>query len=443
VKVFDAAALANRLQTLHGLYGVPKRYMVATSGGMDSVVLLHALSCVPTDIPILALHIDHQLQVKSAEWDAQTDAFAARLGVDYRSVAVAVDVEREGGPEAAARAARYRVFEAELQRGDWLLCAHHQDDQAETLLLNLLRGSGPLGLAAMPACRELGNGLLVRPLLDTPRQALAAYATRCDLTWIDDPSNTDTSFDRNYLRHEIMPRLQQRWPAASAALARSAQLSAEAQALLDALAADDAERLTTSAPHRLSVPQFDKLTPDRQRNALRYVCRQLGVPPPPPGRLAQILNVPDAAEDAQPLIEWQLTELRRYRDELFILTTPPPTPGASGRLSIESPVELGEGLGRLTLEPTKETGISPEVAQNGLIVRYRQGGERLRPTPNGPSQRLKTLLQSAGVLPWMRDRVPLLEASDQLVGVGDLWTDTTFIKTPGYKVVWHNRPQLF
>ena len=332
------------------------------------------------------------------------------------------------GPEAAARQARYRAFEAELKPGDWLLTAHHQDDQAETFLLNALRGSGVRGLAAMPPRRSCGAGLLLRPLLSESRDDLAAYAHRHALEWIDDPANEDQSFDRNLLRHRVLPLLRERWPSAAATLAQSAELARRDSDLLDEVAAQDSG--ATELSKRLDRQVFDALSVPRQRNLVRYVLRRLGLPPAPATALQSVTDeLLPAPPDAEPVVRWRGAEIRRYRDQIYLMTTLPSLANLpSGRLAVDAPLELGNELGRLRLEPAAR-GIDPALASNGFEVRFRQGGERLRIDERGGSRKLKTLLQEAAIVPWMRSRIPLLMLGDRLVAVGDLWTSVDALAT--------------
>ena len=445
---FDERRLRKTLQSIAATEGPPTRFVVGFSGGLDSTALLHALVDAELGRPILALHVDHQLQPDSDQWQQQAQRVAQRLGVDYRSIKAQVNTDSGDGPEAAARNARYAVFRSQLVDGDWLLCAQHLDDQAETLLLNLLRGSGPLGLAGMPLIRRLGAGHLVRPLLDLSRDELESYARASGLTWLSDPSNEDSGFDRNYLRHKVIPVLRERWPEASRRLARSAELSGDAQALLEDLAVSDLEAVAAVNPARIRLDALAELSDRRRRNLLRHACRAIGLPVPPADRLQTLLDTMlSAAADAEPLVTWAGAEARRYRGELFLLAASEavfdaPAGSTIGRLGIGEPLSLGPGLGRLSLVATDGHGIPAELAEQGFDVTRRRGGESIRIRAGGRSQRLKKLLQAEGLLPWMRDFVPLVVAADQLIAVADLWVNADIATTPGYRVEWAGRPDL-
>ena len=218
---FTSEQLKNRLSAL-ATVASPKRYVVAFSGGLDSTVLLHALAAAVADgdVPLVAIHVRHGLHEDAGKWDAHCRSVAAAFAIGFESVTVVVDRESGLGLEAAARQSRYEALQQRIQPGDWLLSAHHQDDQAETLLLNLLRGSGMAGMAGIGEMQAFGSGHLLRPLLDVSRADLQTYASSHKLAWLDDPSNADLTFDRNFLRHTILPALTERWPAASSRLAR-------------------------------------------------------------------------------------------------------------------------------------------------------------------------------------------------------------------------------
>lgn len=439
------ADLLRKLATLEEVAGRPARYLVALSGGLDSTVLAHALAATREThgVPVLAAHVDHGLQPESGRWSGQCRSFAGRLGIEFLSLAVDVDRRSGLGLEAAARAARYGALADLLGEGDWLLSAHHRDDQAETLLLNLTRGSGPSGLAGIGEIRPLGAGWLVRPLLAVSRDALEEYAHRHALAWISDPSNEDSQFDRNYLRHEILPLLDARWPGVAERLARSAALAGEAAALLDELAALDRHALG-ERPDRLELAPFRELSPARQRNVLRHVLTQLGLPAPGAAQLENIVTELVAArEDAQPLVTWPGAEARRYRDRLYLL------PGAGSAGAAEEVdagsadcVRLPDELGVLRLRRGAESGLSDAVLERGLELRFRAGGERLKPSGQSHTRSLKKLLQEEGVVPWMRDRVPLLFSGGELVAVADLWIAADAASQPGTAVEWQRRPAL-
>lgn len=402
------------------------RLIVGYSGGLDSHVLLHLLATHRDRWPermLEAIYVDHGLQAASAVWGEHCARVCRELNVPFRALKVDARPEAGESPEAAARRARYATLAAELDPNSALLTAHHRDDQAETLLLQLLRGAGPRGLAAMPAASRLGQGWLLRPILDIDRAELLAYACAHGLRWIEDASNEDTGFDRNYLRHRVLPLLRERWPAANRTLARSARLCAETADWLDVEAETDLARAATERPDALSVPALRELNELHRRNLLRYWLRQLGLPTPDARQLGHILrDALTAAGDRNPCIRWPGAEVRRYRDQLYAM--PPPKPHDPRQTIIWQstvegwpPLDL-PGVGQLWMREAIGRGLRFEALAGGsLIVGFRRGGERFRPVGRAHSQELKKLLQEAGIPPWERDRLPLLYREEALLAV--------------------------
>ena len=442
---FGPELLLERLDALETAGNKPDRYVIALSGGLDSTVLAHALAVTRErhGKALLAVHIDHRLHPDSGSWSNYCRQLADGLGIEIRTETVTVDRAGSGGLEAAAREARYAALARHLAAGDWLLSAHHRNDQAETLLLNLMRGSGPAGLAGIGLLTRWGAGWLVRPLIDVPRAALEAYAAAQDLRWVDDPANADLRFDRNYLRLEVLPALEQRWAGVVERLARSADLAAEAATMLEELAGIDLE-CTGNRATRIDVEELLKLSPARQRNLLRYAARRAGLPVPGGARLGTVLDdVLRAREDAQPLVSWQGAELRRYRGRLYLLPPPGETAWQPGQPFSGVPLALGAGMGSLRLAPGAARGLGKDTVQRGLSLRAREGGEKFRPIGHTHTKKLKKLLQEEGVVPWMRERLPLIYAGEQLVAVADLWIAAEAASEPGTAVRWDDRPELF
>ncbi len=393
---------------------------VALSGGLDSSVLLHALVSLSRTQPlppIRAIHIHHGLQPAADAWAEHCRQLCVRLDVPLQ--VVRVQVAPGASLERAAREARYAAFAERLGPGELLLSAQHRDDQAETLLFRLLRGSGLRGLGGMPQVRVLGAGVLLRPLLQHSRAELQAYAEAQQLGWVEDPSNQDLRFARNYLRQRVMPLLWQRWPQGSAVLARAAQHLSEAQQLLDERARDDLA--TAGSPGdfawlpcpSLALAPLVALSGVRQRNALRYWLAGLGESMPDSAHWSGWEALRDAGVDAAPV--WQLAQgrLQRAGGRIYWLTgdwcemppAPPrwPLPGDSLALP---------GNGSLRLEGA---GAVPP----GLQVRYRRGGEQLVVAGRGRRD-LKRLLNESGLPPFVRARLPLLYAGEQLLAVANL-----------------------
>jgi len=443
---FNSEVLLSRLAKLQE--SRPRRYIVAFSGGMDSSVLLHALAASANahQTPIVAIHINHGLHEDAPVWEAHCRRVAGDLDVPFFSQTVGVDDKSGLGLEATARLARYDAFRDIVEEDDWLLSAHHEDDQAETLLLNLMRGSGLAGLAGIGALQPFARGMLARPLLGVSGQSIKTYAEQQGLRWIDDPSNLDTRFDRNFLRRDVIPVLAERWPGVAQRLGKSAELASEASELLIDLARLDLATIATGTlPDKLDIEGLKSLSEKRQRNLLRHAVRQCGLPPAPATRLKQITQelIP-AREDAQPLVDWPGAEVRRYRNHLYLLAdVSDETVLAATTLKADGAwTDLGSGSGQMRLEAGVDGGIDGLAVEDGLALRFRQGGEEFCPAGRNRTHKLKKLLQEDGVVPWMRQRIPLLYSGDRLVAVGDLWVAAEASKTNGYGIHWRNRPAL-
>jgi tRNA(Ile)-lysidine synthase len=431
---------------------------VAFSGGADSTALLAALARLPRPpLKLRALHVDHRLHPDSRRWSAHCRRVAHALGVPLIVRTVAAARRRGESPEAAARAARYRLLGTALADREALLMAHHQDDQLETVLLQLLRGAGVAGLAAMPAAQPFARGLLVRPLLPLPRSALRAWLSRQGIGWIEDDSNAEQRFDRNYLRARVLPLIRARWPSAAATAGRSARHAAEAQRLLDMLGEADAGRARCGA--MLSAKVLRRLPPERRRNALRFWIGAAGCLAPPTSRLAEIAGPLLAARpDAHPLVAWEGAAVERHADLLSLRTAhATAAPGGAGLRAIrlrEAAAPRGRGRaapapgrsaggadelawdwrarrtcrlpppgGTLTLRPDARGPLDLDALAPRLSVRTRRGGERLRPVRGGPRRTLKSLLQQARMPPAQRALLPLIFAGERLIAAADLWLD--------------------
>jgi tRNA(Ile)-lysidine synthase len=363
--------------------------------------------------------------------------------VPLESRTVKVTAESGESLEAAAREARYGVFQDLLGTDDLLLLAHHRDDQAETFLLQALRGAGPRGLAAMPEAAVLDEFQVVRPLLEYSRVELETWAKEQKLTWVEDPSNADTGFDRNFLRHAVLPAIKGRWPAAAETLARSARLSAEADSLLKELAQEDATRYRVGVT--LPLKALLELGGPRARNLLRHWLQQRGLPPPPAHKLEEILRQAEARADRNPCIDWEGAEVRRYRERLYALS-PLPTAPLEFRLKAGESQTLGEGLGVLSLVPVGGEGVKAALCgPAGFAVTFRQGGESCRPQGRGHERPLKKWLQELHVVPWLRDRLPLLQGEAGLLAVAGLFVCAPYAAEPGepgLRIEWREHPPL-
>ena len=423
---------------------------VAFSGGVDSTVLLHALVQACSEAPVMplrAIHVNHQIHSQAGQWAEHCCAVCAGLQIPLDVHRVAVDLSSGVGPEAAARQARYDLLREQVRPGEVLVTAQHQQDQLETLLLQLLRGAGVAGLAAMPMQTAFGNGLLLRPLLEITSAEIGAYAKELDLDWVDDLSNRDTNLDRNYLRHEVLPLLEARWPAAAATVARSARHCAEASSILEEVAKQDAA--TALVGNRLRLGSLQQLPVARQNNLIRYTLRKLGYPYPTGSQIGTVISgLAQARGDSQPQVCWPGVQIRRFRDQIYILPDHDFN-NANARSAYEwdpsTELDLGPVRGCLQFEQTTDSGLAQQVLEQSLTVKFRGGGERIRPAGERHSRTLKNLFQEAGVVPWMRGHVPLIYAGERLVAVGDLWVDaqaTPRHGEPGYRLDWRGHQDL-
>lgn len=389
---------------------VTGRVVVGFSGGVDSTVLLHAAAC---RADVTAVHVHHGLHPDADAWQAHCAAVCDAWGVTLH--AVPVSVPRHGNLEAQARAARYRVFTGLMRRaGDRLLLAHHLDDQAETGLLRLLQGRGLYG---MPSSRPIGAGRLLRPLLALPRAELTAYAAVHGLSWIEDPSNADLRFDRNFVRHRLMPALRARWPGVDGAI-----VGALASPQVSHLAALDA----------LPVNGLEDLPPEQAVTVLREWLARHGLPAPRRAALADFLAQLGAPEDRQPCLAIGKVALHRHRGHVHVVRRLPPL---ADSYPLAAPGNLMLPHGELRVVPDPD-GWRPRGA---LTVRFRRGGERLR--WRGRSRALKQLLQASHMPPWQRDALPLIYDQAGLLAVpGVAWRDDG--AGPGFRAQWLARGEF-
>jgi len=423
---------ADALREVLARHPAALRYWIGYSGGLDSHVLLHLCAALQREPPFpdfIAVHVHHGLQAAADAWAGHCRQTCESLGIDFRLLRVDGRAERGQSPEEAARTARYQAIRALISPGEILLTAQHRDDQAETLLLQLLRGAGLAGLSAMPECAAFPPGRLLRPLLEHSRLELQDYAEAQRLRWIEDPSNQDLDFDRNFIRRRVMPLLTERWPGASETLSRSARHCAEAQTSLAALAADLLRAALINGGRSLSAARLRSYTEPDRRLVLREWITSAGFRVPSTRLLAQGLReLLDAGEDRHPRLYWSEGQIRRYRDELFLL----PVAGAFDASAVlnwdgAQPLALPDDNGELRAEVRTAFGIRPEAWRTGAVtIRYRRGGETLRPPGRGGTHELKKLFQEAGLPPWVRERMPLIHIDGRLAAVAGLWLAAEF-----------------
>ncbi len=396
--------------------GLDKTFHIAYSGGMDSHVLLAVFSELRLHLPIQlrAIHINHGLSTHASDWAVHCARICEAYQVPFSAHLIQIDLAEDSSLEEAARVKRYAVFADCMDVNDVLVTAHHVDDQAETVLIQLLRGAGTKGLAAMPVVKPFARGAHGRPFLSVPRATLREYALSLGLQWIEDESNANTNLTRNFIRHVIFPRLTSRWPTAAGMIARSGAHCAESQSLLEEYVADDCKHAEGSRAHTLSVRALSRLSAQRQRLVLRAWIHQHGYCLPNTRKMLAIQNdVLTAAWDRLPVVRWKETELRRYRDDLYLL--PPLDVFAMNEpllWDLKQPLELEHR----TLEASlvKGSGFTSQLQQ--VTVQFRRGGETAEFAKRG-RHTLKNLFLEWDVLPWERNRVPLLFDDGRLIAV--------------------------
>lgn len=406
------------LQHILSTAGVrPRRLLVGLSGGADSTALLLALASLSAKLPagLAAVHVNHGSHARSGQWQQHCEALCQRLGLPLQVLEVQPDPQSGRGLEAEWRHQRYRALAEYLAAGDVFITAHHLEDQAETLLLKLMRGSGLPGLAAMPAWRPLGDALLLRPLLAVSGATLRTYAREQGAAWIEDPANENRDFDRAFLRHSVLPLLQQRWPAASRLLARSAAQAREAQELNEAWA----RALLTQArgAHgQLCLQALPGREPSLLKAVLRYWLRSLGAEPLPGARLQELCRQLDTARDDSAIeVHWSGHCLRLYTRQLWLCEPSPPARLPMRNWPSSHALALGPVAGHLSLHPAPAPA-SDET--RGWQVRAREGGERIK--IRGRHIAVAEWLRAQRLPPWLRDVVPLLyDQQQEVLAVGD------------------------
>jgi len=448
-----------------------EKYLIAYSGGVDSHVLLHLCSQLKNspsgfEKSFSAVYIDHGLSYNASKWGKHCQQVCFELDIPLTIIEVDAKPKKGQSPEASARIARYQAFAELLDKNECLLTAQHLDDQAETLLLQLLRGSGNKGLSAMPRVKTFAEGFLCRPMLDYKKQDILAYAQLHHLQWIEDESNQEEHYDRNYLRHTILPQLESRWPAAQENFAKTAELLAESQILLDEVAQADIQPLMVrnqqgkQEKDKLLLAPIVKLLecetlPDsnsylcqhrelaRVKNLLRFWIHANQLPLPSKKILEQIIhNVIQTKPDAMPLVSWRRDafrcEIRKYRDKLYLIDVSSAAYHSKNlsdeaeqvlklchyALTEDQVLTISETNSEITLLAAKELSAARGLERQSLLsqplsVRFRNGGERFRRTADGQSRLLKHWFQEQGIPPWERSQLPLIYWGDELIQVGN------------------------
>lgn len=368
---------------------------------MDSQVLLHFLSAYFSHYHLRAIHINHQLIAESTQWEKHCRKICKDLNIPLKIIRVNIIKKPGESLEAIARDARYTAFKKILKKNDILLTAHHQDDQAETFLYQLLRGAGLKGVSAMPKISILDNYFLLRPLLNFSRNDLKSYAEYYNLDWIEDPSNQDQRFDRNYLRQSVLPILKKRWPRCHKTFSRFSTHCAEQEKLLNILAEKDYEDCRGEYLNSLFISKFILLDIARQKNLLRYFIEKLNFTSPSEKILTEILKTCKAKKDRNPVIRWANSEYRRYKDNLFIIS---PIEQRSADLTDEEKIWC-------------EKNLNFKLNHKAIVIKYRKGGEKFKPQHSKHTRTLKNLYQEWKIPVWLRDHIPLIYYQQEIIAV--------------------------
>ena len=404
--------------------GHEEEIFVAFSGGLDSTVLLHALASIDSiaKVRITALHVNHGLNHRASDWERHCGKVCAEWGVSMKSCRLGLAEQQQAVTEANARDARYDWLGSQMSSGSVLMTAHHSNDNVETILANLFRGSGVRGLAGIRKSRTLARGSLWRPLLGVMREEIAGYAGEHGLRWIEDPANADCAYTRNHLRHRVLPVIREKWCRVDRAILRGAENCLDASDLLDQLAESDLAGVRHRRQGRfdmVSISDLNRIGPHRIANALRMLFVRRGYELPSRQRL---LNLTAMLIDRQPeptcLVTWPGTEVRRYRDWLYLSpkTESQTIPVVEWCVDWNDPLVIDHL--RLTAIPVLGCGIKRSVVEaSSITVRPRQGGERCRMPGSPHHKKLKKIYQENGVPPWLRDEIPLLYVRDGLAGI--------------------------
>lgn len=394
---------------------VPRKYWVGFSGGADSTALLQAMyeSRARLRAGLHAVHFHHGLQAMAGDWQDHCRAFCEQRGIPFLSVQLEIDRAAGTSLEEASRNSRYRSVARMLGDDEMYLTAHHAEDLVETLFLNLMRGSGIEGLAGIPMLRNLERGWVARPLLEMHRSELVAYLEARGIGWLTDPSNADTTFDRNYLRRELFPLLEQRWPGLVRRLSRTARNARIAAAAMAVFIENQSGDLLRD-PLKMPLQRLLELDPEIQTLILRQWLRRHEVPAMPEQRLKEFLKqLAEATVQTRAEIQWEDWMIKHYHLDLWLQRRRPYAACPDKRWSEGAQLELGQDAGRLWLQG------GPAVIPPGWRVRARRPGDRLRGRPDGPSRKLKHFFQSASIPPWLRPAIPVLEWEGEPVALGD------------------------
>jgi tRNA(Ile)-lysidine synthase len=444
------AFTADHLLQILKSFPVVNSYKVGFSGGADSTALLHARIVIhrQLDVPVSAIHVNHGIHPQADEWQRQCELFCDQHNVDLTCLKVKLENCSGKGLEAEARHLRYESMSALLNPGDCLLTAHHADDQAETLLLNLMRGSGVDGLTAMPESRTLGQGFLQRPLLHFKNSALRDYLHDHHIDWSEDPSNQHLNHDRNFVRHEVIPLLEQRWPKVNQRLLLTQQAMTDARQLLEKLADEYLDTCLTH-PFVLTITPACRENPELFKLVIRRWTKQSGATSISAYKLSSLSKqVQNAGSDNKISSSWGGWLLHWYKDQLWLRRDEEILRCPTVKWTNEcNEVSLGKDLGQLVLAPAAK--LKHDIKQDDRLGSFGEVSvcsridlEKAVIRQDGMHKSLKKLFQSADIPPWLRNSIPLCRLDGKLVAVGDWCFDEqfgTWLSEHDYVLSW--RPQ--
>lgn len=416
---------------------------VAFSGGPDSVCLLHLLLTEGHRKRLRVVHIDHGLDAESGDRARRAVEIAAGIGIDCMLERLTAEqLPGKGGPEASARHARYSRFQSMMQVGDHLLTAHHADDQVETVLLRLMRGAGPAGLAGMQAIRRLAPGWLARPLLTWSQSEIFDYLERHRVDFLEDPTNKDLSLDRNYLRHHVLPEIGRRWPGYRSSVLQSARWQGAAARALDEEARVNLKRITSSKGRSgettLELKGWLGLECSQALAVIRFWCTQESISAPPTRPLQEFFSQCNTAgSDRQPAIDWRDACLRAWRGRLWLDCNPKLSKSWRHEWPPGDHCEVPAGGNLVWSGPPRE-----QLGKFWQLAAAPKGA-RLQLHKNGPARSVNELMREAGIPPWRRHEIPTLSIDDRLCAAGTDWMDSEFadqLKLSGSRLEWQQRP---
>jgi len=421
---FDHEKLWSRLAPL--LNQAPSKLTfkltVGFSGGLDSTVLLHALHRLysSTDsFELSAIHINHRLQKSSDDWEKFCKDFCRQYEIPFQSICV--DIFTQGkGLEAAAREARYKTFQNYLNEDDLLLTAHHLDDHIETLFLKLLRGTGIEGAQGIQAVSRIYGLNVFRPLLTFDRESLMNYALAEKITWIDDPSNLSDQFDRNYLRHNVLPLIEKRWPAYKETLHRFTENMIDANSVIHESITEAYQKVFDQQEHTLDLSRLSNYSAEKIKMILRHWISDAGFSAPSQKQLLQITKLIAARQDAKPMVEWGDANVRRFKDRLYIQLRGKSFDLRHYQWDLQLPLEI-PGVGKLVAVESVGKGIKASELGDGVTIKFRAGGEVCKPSKRLHRHSFKKLLQEYNIPPWRREKIPLLYIGTEIAAVVNLF----------------------